>query len=385
MIKSFNIETSKYFNKLEEWYNSNKQALLLYGNIGSGKTYIANEYLKYKNHNIYYYNINEIKNKTKLIDMFKDISKINNILSIFNNEHKLNSIIIDDIDFSHIIKTEFINLFEFKKNNLEYKNKIILITRNNNNILSIKKYLFQIKLFKPNKSELKIVAEQYLNNKTKINYILNNCENDYNKLITLCKNIKNLNILSSKDNFLDIYNYSNELYEKYINIKNTELNTDLYTIIDILYENTYNNIIENHNYKKNNKIINRLTKIYNTFLDISKFTNNNINNIYNDYLLYYGCKNISYQYNKIKKKQSINININYNKDISIHNMKNSFLKLKLNFNMYPIFFKFNNLIFNLFIEYLNSIKNTKKKEIITKKYNLNDITYNLLIKNSLLK
>ena len=87
---------------------------------------------------------------------------------------------------------------------------------------------------------------------------------------------------------------------------------------NMLYENTYNRI----NNKK--KYIKEITNIYNTFGDIYQnetyILQNNQWDL-NTYIYTYGCKNISYNYNKIKNIDKNNKEINYTKNIYYNNCK----------------------------------------------------------------
>jgi hypothetical protein len=368
----FNILNSKYIYTLNEWHDCvNKQALLIYGPCGSGKSFLANEYLNYKKYSVFNYSILETKNKKSLINLLKDIMKSSMITSYFNNEEKqYGSIIIDDIDFTLIQKHEIIELLEFKKCNPQYMNKIILITNNKYNLSSLKKYLYFINITKPTYNELHTVAENLLNTQSETNYtidyIINTSEYDYRKLIYLCNTIDDdLSIYKNKDNFDDIYDYTDNLYNNYISIKNTTNYNENFLIFNMLYENTFNNIINN---TSNNNIekINILNNIYNTYNFMYTIKNNEYNNKSDNYITYYGNKNISYNYNKLTKIVGKTNELNYPKNISIYNNRNLFIKSKLTFQMFSIFYKLNLKIYNLFIEYLISHK--KNKEIISNYY-----------------
>ncbi len=354
---------SIYLEELDNWYNSPKEALLLYGSSGSGKTHIANKYLESKNYTVFNYSILESKHKKSLIELIKDIIKTSVVLSYFNNNvNKYGSIIIDDIDFSLIQKTEIIELLEFKRNNPQYNNKIILITNNKYNLSSIKKYLYVLEIKKPKYIELYNVAYDILKryNKNKninediIKDIVDKSESDYRKLIYNCKLYDNsndmlsLNVYKCKDNCDDIYEKTDCLYNNYIKIKDTMDYNESYLIYNMLCENTYDNIINNTT-NSNSEKIDILNNIYNTY----NYTYNlhPLNEIKDNYIMNYINKNISYNYNKLKKNNKCNI-LNYPKIISIYNNKNLFLKTKQIFNKNQLYFKLNNKQYILFIEYL---------------------------------
>jgi len=381
-----------YLKELDEWYSSSKEALLLYGSPGSGKTHIANKYLKSKNYTVFNYSILESKHKKSLIELIKDIIKTSVVLSYFdNNVNKYSSIIIDDIDFSLIQKTEIIELLEFKRNNPQYNNKIILITNHKYNLSSIKKYLYILEIKKPKYKELYDVAGDILkpNNKIKnedIKNIVNKSEGDYRKLIYNCKqynssnNISFLNIYKCKDNFDDIYEKTNNLYSNYTKLEDTMNYNESYLIYNMLCENTYDNIINNTT-NTNSEKIDILNNIYNTY----NYTYNlhKLNEIKDNYIVNYSNQNISYNYNKLKKNSKSNI-LNYPKIISIYNNKNLFLKTKQIFNKNQIYFKLNNKQYILFIEYL--IKYLDKIDLYnintSSKHNLINILYRYCIINN---
>ena len=358
----YNILNSQYIIKLDEWYNSTKEALLLYGNSGSGKSYLITKYLEYKNYQLFTYSIIETKNKKSLVDLLKDIIKTPVITDIFNNIIRYSAIIIDDIDFTLIQKNDIIDLLEFKKKNPKYNTKIILITNTHYNLGVLKKYLFILNILKPTNIELFKLGNSVLNDTSKLNDIVIKSENDYRKFNYLC-NIysSNINIYNKKDNNDDIYEYTNKLYNNYEPCKDTKYYNDNNLIYNMLYKNTYNNIIINSN---NNNIdkINILNNIYNSYIDINYLKlNEKISERFDNYVIYYGIKNISYNYNKLNKNAKIN-ELNYPKNISIYNNKNLYIKNKYLFNKLPIYFNLKYINYNLLLEYLFTLKRTNNKQ-----------------------
>lgn len=358
----YNILNSQYIIKLDEWYNSTKEALLLYGNSGSGKSYLITKYLEYKNYQLFTYSIIETKNKKSLVDLLKDIIKTPVITDIFNNIIRYSAIIIDDIDFTLIQKNDIIDLLEFKKKNPKYNTKIILITNTHYNLGVLKKYLFILNILKPTNIELFKLGNSVLNDTSKLNDIVIKSENDYRKFNYLC-NIysSNINIYNKKDNNDDIYEYTNKLYNNYEPCKDTKYYNDNNLIYNMLYENTYNNIITNSNNNNSDKI-NILNNIYNTYIDINYLkSNEKITERFDNYVIYYGIKNISYNYNKLNKNAKIN-ELNYPKNISIYNNKNLYIKNKYLFNKLPIYFNLKYINYNLLLEYLFTLKRTNNKQ-----------------------
>ena len=114
-IENNNIENTWYI-ELDKWYNSKYSNLLLYGKSGVGKSYMAVNYLKYKNHEIFNYSINDIKNYQKFFELLKDILKTKLINTMFNKSKTGSAIIIDDINFNTFNKLELNNLLLYKKN-----------------------------------------------------------------------------------------------------------------------------------------------------------------------------------------------------------------------------------------------------------------------------
>ena len=358
----YNILNSQYIIKLDEWYNSTKEALLLYGNSGSGKSYLITKYLEYKNYQLFTYSIIETKNKKSLVDLLKDIIKTPVITDIFNNIIRYSAIIIDDIDFTLIQKNDIIDLLEFKKKNPKYNTKIILITNTYYNLGVLKKYLFILNILKPTNIELFKLGNSVLNDTSKLNDIVIKSENDYRKFNYLC-NIysSNINIYNKKDNNDDIYEYTNKLYNNYEPCKDTKYYNDNNLIYNMLYENTYNNIITNSTNSNSDKI-NILNNIYNTYIDINYLkSNEKITERLDNYVIYYGIKNISYNYNKLNKNTKIN-ELNYPKNISIYNNKNLYIKNKYLFNKLPIYFNLKYINYNLLLEYLFTLKRTNNKQ-----------------------
>lgn len=379
-----NIEyENKWYNELDKWYNSKHSNLLLYGKCGIGKSYIAVNYLKDKNHEIFNYSINDIKNKQDFYELLKDILKTKLINSLFNKSMKEGAIIIDDINFNNFNKIELNNLLQYKKNK-KFKNKIILISNNNVNLGIIQKFVYQIYISPPNYTDMYNLCDKLLKKKDNISYIINNCEKDYRKLIYLCdennKNIE-LNIFKKKDIDIDILNFSEDLYSKYTNISNSIDRDDVFLMTNILYENTYNKI----NNKK--KYIKEITNIYNILGDIYEYeTYIQKNNQWelNMYIYTYGCKNISFNYNKIKNIDKNNKEINYAKITYYNNCKYQYQKNKLEYIYIPYFFDLKYNRFYLFIQYLLNL-NKENLDYLYKNYNIKKIYINKLLKYSINK
>lgn len=379
-----NIEyENKWYNELDKWYNSKYSNLLLYGNSGVGKSYTAINYLKDKNHEIFNYSINDIKNKHNFFELIKDILKTKLINTMFDKSKKNSAIIIDDINFNTFNKIELNNLLLYKKQkNLQHK--IILISNDNLNLGIIKKFVYQLYMTPPKYEEMYNVCIKILINNNNLSYIINNCEKDYRKLIHLCnESNKNqeLNIFKNKDLDIDIYNFTEDLYNKYTNICESIDRDDVFLMSNMLYENTYNRI------NNKNKYIKELTNIYNTLGDIYHYETYILKNNQwdlNTYIYTYGCKNISYNYNKIKTIDKNNKDINYTKITYYNNCKYQYKKNKLEYIYIPYYFDLKYNRFYLFIQYLLNL-NKKNIEYLYNNFNIKDSNIKSLLKYSINK
>jgi len=381
-IENNNIENTWYI-ELDKWYNSKYSNLLLYGKSGVGKSYMAVNYLKYKNHEIFNYSINDIKNYQKFFELLKDILKTKLINTMFNKSKTGSAIIIDDINFNTFNKLELNNLLLYKKNK-NISNKIILISNDNLNLGTIKKFIYQQYISPPNYTNMYNICNNILINKEHISYIINNCEKDYRKLIHLCNESnkkQKLNIFKNKDLDIDIYKFTEDLYNNYTTINDSIDRDDVFLMSNMLYENTYNKI----NNKK--KYIKEITNIYNTLGDIYQYESyihkHNHWDI-NKYIYTYGCQKISYNYNKIKEIDKNDKEINYTKITYYNNCKYQYQKNKLEYIYIPYYFdlKFNR--FYLFIQYLLKLKQ-KDLIYIYNNYNINELHIKKLLKYSINK
>ena len=149
----------------------------------------------------------------------------------------------------------------------------------------------------------------------------------------------------------------------------------------MLYENTYNKI----NNKK--KYIQNLTNIYNTFgyiYNYETYIQQNNNWDLNTYIYTYGCKNISYNYNKINNTDKNNISIIFSKINYYNNCKYQFIKNKLEYIYIPYYFELTYNRFYLFIQYLLKLEDDNLVQLCNY-YNIKKSTIQILLKYSINK
>ena len=375
-----------YIKKIDEWFlkiKNNKVVLNIQGPVGSGKTILAQLYLKKKDYNINYFCINNIKSKSLFIEKIKETSKTYDILNLLKFKKQKNAYIIDEVDNNNLSKNELNDIIKCLIIN---KNPLILIGTYNKNVHYPKKHLIELKINRPNNILLEKILNNILNReKIKLdilnkNKLIKKSQNDIRKLIIISEylfskylnlniNIDNIdvdnidNLIYNKDIDYDLYKIYNQLMNNYITLKDT----------NIYSENLLNNLVYNNIYNQiyfNTKTNNQIDKI-DTLYDISK----NINSIqcfetyYNEYQFefieyssVYYCNYISHKFNNLKKASYNKFtDIEYPRNIYINNQNNLYKKLKFNFeNIEKYSYLTNKNINDFLFSYINYNKNNFK-------------------------
>lgn len=252
-----NEETINYLCKYKK--NKLNTNLFIYGNPGSGKTFLAKKLINFLDKKSLYINFLNIKSQNDLI------AKI----EIFSNQ-KFNKnliIIIDDIDtFSKNIQNNLISIIQKYNANITFifisentqifienlKNKFVFLHLNtiSDNLIFdyLKKYAINNKI-KISDSNIK-----YINN------ISNN--NIYNSIINIQK--YNLNTLNNINIDYIFFLPSFEIYNNLFNLCKKNNIFDLILQVEKLYNNNfsyYDNLTNLFNFVKKNHSINDIKKI----------------------------------------------------------------------------------------------------------------------------
>jgi Cdc6-like AAA superfamily ATPase len=90
--------------KINQWFidfknnNSTKRILLIIGNVGTGKTFIANTFFKLYKYKIYEINSIDIRSKKKIEELFNKSLKYNSVIDMFNNSSCSMAILLDELE-----------------------------------------------------------------------------------------------------------------------------------------------------------------------------------------------------------------------------------------------------------------------------------------------
>ena len=296
---------------------------------------------------IYLKHIKHIKKDKKLNNLLKNNNIINYIDVILNMNEKINKKYNDYMDFIEII----------------IYNKYYEYLTRNNKLISLK-FICEYQGYKFNNYKL--------DNLTNDNILINNENND--NYINIILNELNLNKnYNSLNNIINNDNISNDIKNKYINIKNEldeilnkKINKNRIIKSKYLFTNNFNNL---------NKLFNNKNE------DLIKIINNNNNNLYNVYQILINL-NKTFNINKFELLEE------YNKD----NLNNFITNNKENINKLYISKdnnkdKLKNKSFDNLLKEVNNNKMNKKLKIINGLYFFNQFILNCykFIDNNLIK
>lgn len=384
MNEQFSEEIIKIIHKktfINEWKKTKfkKKPLIIFGNNGTGKSFLADYILK--DTTIIKIDIEFCKNKINFIDFLNMSFNKKSIKMMFKNDNKNNhrkSIIIDDLNYiQKNDKTLFKSICDWTKNITDIKNhKIIFICNkiSNKHILSIYKKCFPINI-QFNLTNITFLTKRFLlkdenlteelikENIKKSKYNLHIIKNNLNFHKDNVENIQEINI--EQEDTLVIMN--NLIEKKDINYTYQNSVND-YNILGLNFLENCGGII-NYNPKiRNTENDKKLKDIINIYHSLVR-GDNLYTNIYNEHswdniesiitlhvyvpLHYY----IKYC-DKINKYPVI-----YNKYLSHSIIYTHNSKLLLE-NKYKLIDLFN--IYNLCVKYHDTFNFKEKKEIINK-------------------
>ena len=341
------IGNSSNIVKIKNWINyfqtrtgfkNFKNGLVISGSPGIGKTSTASILLKEAGYDVLEFNASEVRSLSIMRDKLKTILNSSNIMMMFKKQC-ISGLILDEIDgctssdkgaVSQVVK--FINDQEqfMKKKKTDKKtskkvdikdkkinrNPIICICNNiNSSVKGLLKYCNHIKFNKPNDEDIynliiKISDKEKINiNNISARLLVNHCQHDIRRTITLLQNIKmyfrdkpvtiksikniiksftqkdlDINLFSSVERLNSESLSCNEVLECYYKDK---------TFVPLLiHENFNKNLIKNVKCSKSDKIDSML-KYYDDLIHsniIDKFMFNNQMWELNDYIGILSCK-----------------------------------------------------------------------------------------------
>ena len=342
MNDSKNIEIINNFHK-------NKGALLIHGNPGSGKTYVALELLK--NTILVRIDTNNIKNIKDINEHILNILKKRNVTLMFSNKNEQRGLLIDDIHIYHKYdKNNYKSIINFIKNKKYYGSKIIITC---NNCLLKNKLLNNTKI---QKLEINYNYQEYyricysiiknknikLNDDKKDKLIYESKFNFNNMQSSLLVVSKTENTLDKKDIFDDINEITNKFLTKKFSVRDIfRLYDPSESIISLnMLENCYK-FIKLQNYRS-------LIEIYNNFV---------ISDIIETCMIcnhYYELKYYNVNLTVLSMNYYINKYFNYSNVVPIYNKYISKSLIYMNSIKFIINNNYNEILYYLLFTYYYS-------------------------------
>lgn len=277
-----------------------KNAILISGPPGIGKTSIAHILLKDKNFDAIEFNASELRTSKILVEKLENILSGNSIKTMFNKNIKT-GIIMDEIDGIESRKecsaTELVDIIENNNKKCKKKKKKKSITINKNPIICICNNVnksvnpllpsvIHIKFEKPNENDIyslltKINEKENINlNPLLLNLIVPFCQSDFRRTIYIMEYLFNF----TKKQKID----SNNLITILKGIGSKDIENPLFEAVDNIFTNAnmnYDEII--HNYESDQNFVPFI--IHENFIDyIDKNTKNNYSEKLDLCLEYYG-------------------------------------------------------------------------------------------------
>lgn len=386
-----------------------KKILLIIGNSGVGKTFIAEKLFKLNNYKIYEFNSSDIRSKKRVDEIFRKSLSYHSVLDMFNNRECSIGVLIDELETlcSNGEKGSMNELLSIMKEKNAINNPIIATSLdiNDKKLSDFKKLSEIIYLKNPTTYEL----EKFIENNLKINGITidtdakiilaKKCNGDINKLIQL------LDDLYSRTHNLEERNINLEMIEKMNNIYddkiidhqlNDIINKILYQKISInksiqLFQNDcliiplmiHQNIVKriNNTKLKNNKKWGALCNVLqclsiNDQIQSNLFESNDWDNLL-DITCFYGSTLINYECSKLDKKNNnpenyfIDYSVLLNKTSHMYINKKTLSETPNLFNNY--YFDKENIFY--IIECINKLlygntNDIMKLTLFMKKYNI---------------
>ena len=368
------IGVDKYINHMDKWYSTLQKLFILSieGNTGTGKSILAEMFLKNKKYNIVYFDSSIIKSKSNIYDTINKSFRSYDICSILNKNNVKNAYIIDNVEsniFSKADINELYNLF-IKNNTIR---PVILIGNYNKTTNFPKKKINTMKMYNPTDTILNNIGKIYI---TKCNYLINNinlkilvnsCQSDIKKLLVLIEQYKTYKIIKKNNIVIKNCNYNlftdfSNLINNYKSIDNTNIcNDQIILLTYTFHQNIYNFCIDNSKKNLVDSLFSYNNCIYES-LEYEEHITKNQNWDFINYLYFIGPKKISYLYNKNKKNKNITKQIDYPKYCYLTNQKNIYKKLIQIFKKYDFYDCLTEDNFKLFVQ--NLFKNKESNQDI---------------------
>ena len=386
-----------------------KKILLIIGNSGVGKTYIAEQLYKLYNYKIYEFNSSDIRSKKRVDEIFRKSLSYHSVLDMFNNRECSIGVLIDELETlcSNGEKGSMTELLNIMKDKNGINNPIIATCQdiNDKKLSDFKKLSETIYLKNPVSFEL----EKFIENILKLNSITidtdakiiltKKCNGDINKLLYLLEDLYS-RVYNLEEHHIDlemVEKISNIYDDKIIDFQlNDIINKILYQKLSInhsiqLFQNdcliiplmVHQNIVKRINNTKSNnkKKWNILSKILeslsiNDLVQSSLFELNDWDNLL-DISAIYGSSLINYNCSQLDRKSNNEDNYFIDYSLLLNKTSHMYINKKLLSEVPNLF---NNYYFdkeNIFyiIECINkllygNVNDLKRLALFMKRYNI---------------